>query len=107
MAIHASGTLNAIRMHPGDTVAVLVEDVKAGEPVRLLGGEAIHVVLVQDIPYGHKVAIEAMKAGEAVVKYGERMGIATADIGVGSHVHVHNVRGLEPQERGVRRDVAV
>ena len=36
-----------------------------------------------------------------MIKYGERMGIATADIEPGEHVHVHNVRGLKPEERGV------
>ena len=34
--------------------------------------------------------------GEAVVKYGEHIGIATAPIPQGGHVHVHNV--VSPQE---------
>lgn len=91
--------MNAIRMHPHDTIVVLVEDVKAGEAIRLSEGETLSVVAVQDIPFGHKIAIKPMKAGEPVIKYGEKMGIATEDIGVGAHVHVHNVRGLEPEER--------
>ncbi len=41
---------------------------------------------------GHKYAIRAIAAGEDVVKYGLPIGHATADIAVGEHVHVHNVK---------------
>lgn len=94
--------MNALRIHPKDTVAVLVRDVTAGEPIVLLGDEQPVVVARQAIPYGHKVALKAVKAGEPVIKYGEPMGVATADIEAGEHVHVHNVRGLKPSERGVK-----
>ena len=33
------------------------------------------------------------KEGEYVIKYGEVIGVATKNIGVGEHVHVHNVKG--------------
>lgn len=95
--------LNAVRLHAADTVAVVVADVAAGERIRYDGSEQeVPVEAKEPIPYGHKVAIRPMRAGEPVIKYGERMGIATADIEVGRHVHVHNVRGLHPEERGVR-----
>ena len=38
-------------------------------------------------------ALPILKKNEGVIKYGERMGHATTDIGVGEHVHVHNVLG--------------
>lgn len=94
--------MNAIRMHPDDSVAILVRDVAAGDPVVLSPGGELIVVAAEAIPYGHKVALRSIKAGEPVIKYGERMGIATADIALGEHVHVHNVRGLKPSERGVK-----
>lgn len=94
--------MNALRIHPEDSVAVLVRDVTAGEPIVLSGDHRPVVVAKQTIPYGHKVALRAVKAGETVIKYGEPMGIATADIEPGEHVHVHNVRGLKPSERGVK-----
>jgi len=40
---------------------------------------------------GHKYAIRPIKKGENVIKYGNPIGHATADIGVGDHVHTHNV----------------
>lgn len=97
--------MNALRMHPDDSVAVLVQDVAAGEPVVLSGEDRPVVVAKEAIPYGHKVALTAVKAGQPVFKYGERMGIATVDIEPGEHVHVHNVRGLKPEERGVKISV--
>lgn len=40
---------------------------------------------------GHKYAITPIKKGEDVIKYGNPIGHATCDIGVGEHVHTHNV----------------
>lgn len=94
--------VNAVRMHATDTVAVVVRDVAPGERIVYAGCEADPPVVAKEpIPYGHKVAIRPVRAGDAVIKYGEKMGIATAGIEIGRHVHVHNVRGLLPEERGV------
>ncbi|MFL5240523.1 MAG: UxaA family hydrolase [Gemmataceae bacterium] len=43
------------------------------------------------IGLGHKIALRAIKKGEAVLKYGQIIGFANQDIPAGSHVHVHNV----------------
>lgn len=40
---------------------------------------------------GHKYAIRPIAAGENVVKYGMPIGRATSAIGIGEHVHVHNL----------------
>ena len=45
-----------------------------------------------DIPIGHKLAIKPMKAGDTVVKYGVDIGRVVADIAVGEHAHVHNIK---------------
>ena len=44
------------------------------------------------IPAGHKYALCMIKKGEYVVKYGEIIGRATADIVEGEWVHTHNVK---------------
>ena len=41
---------------------------------------------------GHKYALVPIKAGENVIKYGSPIGHATEDIGVGAHVHTHNLK---------------
>ncbi len=45
-----------------------------------------------NIADGHKYALRDIKKGEAVIKYGNPIGIATADIKKGEHVHTHNVK---------------
>lgn len=41
---------------------------------------------------GHKSALFDIKKGEAVIKYGMRIGVATQDISRGEHVHTHNLK---------------
>ncbi len=41
---------------------------------------------------GHKYALRDIKCGENVIKYGNPIGHATADIKKGEHVHTHNVK---------------
>jgi altronate hydrolase len=78
-----------LRLDDDDNVAVALRALEPG-PAALAGRT---VVLVEAIPYGHKVALAPIGAGEAVIKYGEPIGRATAAIAAGAHVHVHNVVG--------------
>jgi altronate dehydratase len=71
-----------------DNVGTALESLHAGRTVPV--GDAA-ITVRQDIPRGHKVAIKAIAAGEPVVKYGSAIGIATAEIAAGAHVHTHNV----------------
>jgi len=48
--------------------------------------------LATDVPAGHKLAIRRIPAGEMVVKYGYPIGVASADIQPGEHVHSHNLQ---------------
>ena len=41
---------------------------------------------------GHKYALEDIKKGENIIKYGNPIGHATEDIKKGDHVHTHNVK---------------
>lgn len=43
-------------------------------------------------PLGHKVALADISKGDTIVKYGEDIGRAIADIAKGAHVHVHNIK---------------
>lgn len=74
-----------------DNVATLIEPGRAGEMCELKGFGAGQVRLAADIPYGHKVAIRPIAAGGPVLKHGEDIGVASAAIAVGEHVHIHNV----------------
>ncbi|MEM5787910.1 MAG: UxaA family hydrolase [Syntrophobacteraceae bacterium] len=80
-------------IHPKDNVAVALADVSAGEQVlsKLKENEFTYTCN-QDVPFGHKIAIVDISAGEKIFKYGEAIGSATGDIRKGDWVHVHNVR---------------
>lgn len=97
----------ALKVNDKDNVAtIFANDVKAGMLVNIRDkkGNSVPEKLRTDIPYGHKVAVKPIKKGEPIIKYGEEIGVATADILAGDYVHVHNLdsqraRGdLEGQE---------
>jgi len=78
-----------IIMHAKDNVAVVMAPSLAeGTEVSVNG---ISLTVKNDIPFAHKVAIRPVAKGESIYKYGEPVGIATADIEPGEHVHIHNV----------------
>lgn len=83
----------AVLVNKKDNVAVVIEAVERGEEIRVETGEHPPVILAAatDLPIYHKVALQDIKKGSAVMKYGEEIGVATEDIPKGSHVHVHNV----------------
>ena len=51
----------------------------------------IQLVVLERIPHGHKVALTSVATGQPVIKYGSPIGLASADIQAGEHVHTHNV----------------
>jgi altronate dehydratase small subunit len=86
--------LRAIVLHPDDNVATLIDAGRTTDAVQLTGEATGQVELLADIPYGHKCAIRAIAKGAEIVKYGQVVGRATAQIRAGDHVHVQNVEAL-------------
>jgi len=83
---------DALVIHPDDDVAVALRDIDAGQSVAVRRETTIHRMLVREaVPLGHKFALSELSRGAAIRKYGECIGVATADIAAGSHVHVHNM----------------
>jgi len=75
-----------------DNVATALESLKAGSVVFVGShGHTERIRLASDIPLGHKFALEELKRGAAVVKYGEPIGLTISWVGRGEHVHIHNV----------------
>ena len=71
-----------------DNVATALHALEAGGPLEI--GETT-VTVQEPIPSGHKIALRDIAVGQPVVKYGSPIGVATAPIAAGSHVHTHNV----------------
>ena len=84
--------MKAVVVNDKDNVATCVKQLKKSEIVSLqMPSYLVDVVLVEDIPFGHKFALEDLEKADSVVKYGEIIGLATRRIVKGAHVHVHNV----------------
>ena len=45
-----------------------------------------------EIPLGHKIAMEDLKVGDTIIKYGHDIGKVVKAVKKGEHVHVHNVK---------------
>jgi len=88
-----------IQINPADNVAVAVEDLQTGELVHA-NGKTIR--LLQDIPAGHKIALQDFKAGEHIIKYGAPIGHAIEPIAAGGWVNERNIKtnleGLQEYE---------
>ena len=81
-------------LRQGDDVAVALRNLSAGEEVAL-GTQRVR--LIKAVPRGHKVSLHPLAAGQQVRKYGQVIGVASADIGPGEHVHSHNLSFEEPR----------
>ncbi len=82
------GGRKAIIVDSQDNVATAIESLNAGDEIET---EREKVVLLNNIPYGHKFAVAHIPEGEYVIKYGAPIGRAAESILAGAHVHVHNV----------------
>jgi altronate dehydratase small subunit len=82
----------AILINQKDTVATALEPLAVGEEVIVEVDDRRETVEIRAIiPQGHKFSLVNMKKGEKVIKYGESIGVSSADITRGEHVHIHNV----------------
>lgn len=78
-----------IKINKDDNVAVALKPIAKGTTVNVAGTD---VTTLEDVPQGHKFAIKPIKKGDAVIKYGFRIGYAQADVEVGGWIHTHNLR---------------
>ena len=82
----------ALIASPQDSVVTLTKEAACGEQISYyLNGETASVTARQAVPVYHKIAVKPVKKGQPVIKYGEVIGIARADIEPGDHVHTHNL----------------
>ena len=71
--------MDYIKINPADNVAVALTDLAAGSTVE-------GIALSTDVPRGHKVLLQDLKAGEDVIKYGYPIGHVTRDAVAGTVV---------------------
>ncbi|MES3152300.1 UxaA family hydrolase [Sphingomonas faeni] len=80
--------IDAVIVRAGDSVATMLRDGYAGDVIAMDG---THVTLTQDVPRGHKVALDHIPAGSAVTKYGYSIGRTTRAVAGGDRVHSDNL----------------
>ena len=80
-----------VHINPADNVVVALRPIAKGETLEVPDGVGA-VTAVEDIPQGHKMAVRALAAGDAVVKYGLPIGHVIADVVPGTWLHTHNVK---------------
>jgi altronate hydrolase len=78
----------ALRIHPGDNVAVALSDLPKGDTVVVDGRE---FVMADPIPAKHKFFLEDIRQGGEVTMYGVLVGRAQSDLTVGGLMTTANV----------------
>mgnify|MGYP000925804198 FL=1 len=81
--------LEYLKIHPNDMTAVALAPLCAGKKCIIDGRE---IILKEDVMQGHKFALQDIKAGDKVIKYGSPIGIAKEDIDEGQWIHTHNLK---------------
>lgn len=77
------------QIHPDDNVAVAIDTLQPGEVI--MAGDQ-HIVVKEQIPAGHKVAIAGLRQGDDVMKYGFPIGVAKAEVQPGQWVHTEQLQ---------------
>jgi len=76
--------MDTVRLDAADNVVTATRALQVGVPIEDIETKAL-------IPTGHKISTQMIAQGEAVRKYAQIIGYASADIEAGAHVHTHNV----------------
>ena len=82
--------VNIVVLAAADNVGITLRDIETNEAARSAGGSSI--AAREAIPLGHKIALADIESGQAIVRFGVPVGIATKPIAPGQLVHIHNVR---------------
>lgn len=83
-----------------DNVATALCALEPGEAALRGDAPAEAIRVAEAIPSGHKLALCDIPEGADIVKYGVRIGVATADIPRGAWVHLHVMRSAYDERSG-------
>lgn len=90
--LQMEGDKVALVLDAKDNVAVVLADVAPGETCIIRGkGDGYDLKVVENIGFGHKVALCALKKGDPIYKYGEEIGVASESIPLGGWIHSQNL----------------
>lgn len=78
-----------IHINPSDNVAVAIDPLSAGDRMTVNNQQ---IILCEEIPSGHKVALQDFNPGDPVIKYGFPIGHARSGIKAGALVNEKNIK---------------
>lgn len=78
-----------LKISDADNVAVALADLKKGEEIAFAN---VNISLLDDVPFGHKVALSDIEKGSDITKYGHRIGYALSDLKRGNLVNEKNLK---------------
>ncbi len=79
---------NFIIMNPDDNCVTALDDISKSSQIQI---RERSIVINHNISLGHKIALEDIRKGDMVKKYGQAIGFATKDIKKGDWIHTHNL----------------
>lgn len=82
-------TTKFVLLNKADNVFICCQALNAGEIICI---DKQNINIINQIDVGHKIAKEDIKQGQKIVRYGVPIGSATADIKIGEHIHLHNMK---------------
>ena len=74
---------------------VVIETTQKGQECNawiMENDKTIKVSSGNEVPLGHKIALQDLEEGDTILKYGHDIGKVVRSIKKGEHVHVHNVK---------------
>lgn len=92
----ANLTASTLQLHPADNTAVATRTLSKATSYSV--GD-VSFETTDDIPAGHKVALTQIESGSPIIKFGQTIGYASAEIRPGDWVHVHNVQASKPGQQ--------
>lgn len=81
--------MKALQINKLDNVAVALSDLAKSTTIEI---NHHPISLKDDIPAGHKIALQDINPNENIIKYSFPIGHASEKILTGQHVHTHNVK---------------
>ncbi len=84
---------NFLKINENDNVVVALRAISAGECISTeVQGAVREVVALEEIPQGHKMAIQDIPEGGGVIKYGYAIGSVIRSVRAGEWIHTHNLK---------------
>ena len=80
---------NLIRINDKDNIVVALTDLSMGEVISIGNKD---ITLKEEVKRGHKIAIEDIKIGGNIIKYGFPIGHSIVDVYEGQWIHTHNIK---------------